>query len=226
MRINKHIAQAGKYSRREADKLIQEGKVQINGKPAELGQEVNIDDIVEVEGKQIKLIEQKYYVAFNKPYGVITTTNPDNENNIMEYIHSPVRLFPVGRLDVHSTGLIILTNDGDTAQKLMKSENGKEKEYIVTLEKPIKNPEIKKLSEGVILDDGKKTLPCRITTIHDKQISIVITQGMNRQIRRMCEAVGHQIKVLSRVRIAGIYIGDLKRGKWRPLTEKEIRSLL
>lgn len=226
MRINKFIASAGKFSRREADKLIDEGKIKINGRVAKLGDQAEITDKVTMDGKELSPVPQKYYIAFNKPFGVITTTNPENENNIMEYIHTPVRLFPVGRLDVHSTGLILLTNDGDTAQKLMKSENKKEKEYMVTLEKPIKDSEIKQLTYGVILDDGKKTLPAQIKRIHENQISIILIQGMNRQVRRMCEAIGHQIKVLTRVRIAGIVLGDLPRGKWRSLTDTEIRSIL
>jgi len=224
MRINKFIASAGKYSRREADSVVESGQVMINGKKAKLGDQVEKNDKVTINGKPIKTIEQKYYIAFNKPYGVITTTNPEMDNNVMDYIKTPVRLFPVGRLDVHSTGLILLTNDGDTAQKLMKSENQKEKEYIVTLEKPITDDDLKKMEKGIKLED-KKTLPAKIRRIHPEQFSITITQGMNRQVRRMCEELGYNVKILKRVRIAGVRLGEVARGKWRYLDEKEIESL-
>jgi 23S rRNA pseudouridine2604 synthase len=225
MRINKYIALSGQYSRRQADKLIQEGQVTLNGKKASLGDQVNDGDIIAINKKPIKTITDFTYIAFNKPFGVITTTNVQNTNTIMDYIDLPFRLFPVGRLDVHSTGLIILTNDGNTAQTLTKSKNGKEKEYLVTLNKPIINEHLEKMEKGIILDNGLKTLPAKVKRINQQQFSIILTQGMNRQVRRMCETLGYEVKILKLIRVAGVKLDDLPRGKWRHLTEKEISSL-
>ncbi|MBU0667788.1 rRNA pseudouridine synthase [Patescibacteria group bacterium] len=223
-RINKFLAQAGICSRRQADKLIANGEVTINGKKAELGATVSGEDKVKVNGKLIRQIAEKIYIAFHKPYGVITTTNPENNNNIMEYIDLPTRIYPIGRLDVQSSGLILLTNDGEIVNKLLKSENKQEKQYLITVDKPLTKADIEKLQNGIMLDD-RKTLPAKVKLISSHQFSITIIQGMNRQIRRMCEALGYNIKILKRVRFSGIELGDLPRGKWRHLTAEEIKSL-
>ena len=223
-RINKYLARAGICSRREADKLITAGEVEVNGKKADIGMPISEEDKVKVNGKIIHPITEKIYIAFHKPYGVITTTDADSNNNIMEYIDLPSRVFPIGRLDVESSGLILLTNDGEIANKLLKSENKQEKEYLVTVDKPFIKSDIEKLQNGIMLDD-RKTLPAKVKLISSHQLSITIIQGMNRQIRRMCQSLGYEIKILKRVRFAGIQLGDLTRGKWRYLTAEEMKSL-
>ncbi len=225
MRINKFLASSGMCSRRQADELIKNGKVTINGKKAELGDQVEGTEDVRINGKPAKPIEQKVYIAFHKPYGVICTTDPNADNNIIDYIKFPTRIFPIGRLDVESSGLILLTNDGDIVNKISKAQNGFQKEYHVTVDKPITPEGLTKLSEGVVIL-GKKTLPAITERISPNQFSIIIVQGMNRQIRRMCEAVGYNVKILKRVRIKNITLDELPRGKWRELTPEEVKALL
>lgn len=225
MRINKFLASSGMCSRRQADELIKNGKVTINGKKAELGDQVEGTEDVRINGKPAKPIEQKVYIAFHKPYGVICTTDPNADNNIIDYIKFPTRIFPIGRLDVESSGLILLTNDGDIVNKISKAQNGFQKEYHVTVDKPITPEALTKLSEGVVIL-GKKTLPAITERISPNQFSIIIVQGMNRQIRRMCEAVGYNVKILKRVRIKNITLDELPRGKWRELTPDEVKALL
>lgn len=223
-RINKFLAEAGVCSRREADRLIEAGKVTINGKQAVLGDTVKPQDKVQYNGKTIKPVEQKIYLALHKPYGAITTTDPNSTNTVMDYIQTSTRVYPIGRLDVHSSGLLLLTNDGDIVNKLLKSENKWEKEYLVTLNKKITEEDIEKLQKGVMLD-GRKTLPAKVQKVTSHQMSITIIQGMNRQVRRMCEKVGYDVKILKRVRIGNIRLGDLPRGKWRPLTKQEVQEI-
>ncbi len=223
-RINKFLAQAGICSRREADKLIETGKVTINGKKAQLGTAVSEKDHIKLNGKLISEKEKKVYIAFHKPFGVITTTNPESTNNIMEYFKIPERIYPIGRLDVQSSGLILLTNDGAIVNRLLKAENKQEKEYIVTVNKPLTDEAIEKLEKGIMLD-RRKTLPAKVKKRSTHQMSITIVQGINRQIRRMCEALGYDVKILKRTRIASIELKDLQRGKWRYLSDKEIRTL-
>lgn len=225
MRINKFLASSGMCSRRQADELIKNGKVTINGKQAELGDKVEGSEDIRINGKSAKPIEQKVYLAFHKPYGVICTTDPNADNNIIDYIKFPTRIFPIGRLDVESSGLILLTNDGDIVNKISKAQNGFQKEYQVTVDKPITPEALKKLSEGIVIL-GKKTLPAITERISPNQFTITIVQGMNRQIRRMCEAVGYNVKILKRVRIKNITLEELPRGKWRELTPNEIKTLL
>jgi 23S rRNA pseudouridine2604 synthase len=234
MRINKYLSTLGVCSRREADKLIQEQKVLINGKPATLGTQVTEKDKISINGRPIaSSMPQKIYIAFHKPYGVITTTDKSKPNNILEYINLPERVFPVGRLDVLSSGLILLTNDGDIVNNLMRAENKKEKEYFATLDKPMTPQDIKKLEKGITIIKKnssqkrvpQKTLPAIIKKISPNQLSITIIQGLNRQIRRMCEALGYEVKILKRIRIASIELGELPRGKWRILTPAEIASI-
>lgn len=225
MRINKFLASSGMCSRRQADELIKNGKVTINGKPAELGDQVEGSEDIRINGKPAKPIEHKVYIAFHKPYGVICTTDPNADNNIIDYIKFPTRIFPIGRLDVESSGLILLTNDGDIVNTISKAQNGFEKEYFVTVDKQITPEALRKLSEGVVIL-GKKTLPAKVEKISPTQFSIIIVQGMNRQIRRMCEAVGYNVKVLKRVRVKNITLEELPRGKWRHLTQQEVNDLL
>jgi 23S rRNA pseudouridine2604 synthase len=242
-RINKLLSQLGVCSRREADRLIELGKVTINGKKAGLGDQAEISDKIVVDGKPVSNKEiKKIYIAFHKPFGVITTTDPNKNNNVLEYIDMPERVYPIGRLDVESSGLILLTNDGDIVNKLLKSKSKVEKEYIVTVDKPFTPEALKKLASGVFLSHTKilknkvgvnrrvsmgkfKTLPAKIQKISPTQISITIVQGMNRQVRRMCEVLGFAVKILKRVRIANIHLNELPRGKWRPLTEEEIKGI-
>ncbi len=224
MRINKYLATAGVCSRREADRLIQDGKVFLNNRRAKLGDIVHPEDKVEVNRKLIKADLKKIYIAFHKPYGVITTTNQENENNIMEYIDLPVRVYPIGRLDVQSSGLILMTNDGDVVNKILKAENKQEKEYMVNVDKPLTPEALLKLEKGVIIE-GRKTLPAKIQKISPKQFTITIVQGLNRQIRQMCETLGYKVTILKRIRIANIRLEEMPRGKWRYLTDEEIKSL-
>lgn len=242
-RINKLLSQLGVCSRREADKLIENKKVQINGKIAKLGDHAGPDDQIKVAGKLVTNKPVKHiYIAFHKPFGVITTTDKSKDNNILEYIKIPERVYPVGRLDVETSGLILLTNDGEIVNTLLKARNKTEKEYLVTLDKPVKPEHLKKMEEGMYLERMKitkskdgvrrrvsmgkfKTLPAVVKKVSPNQISITIVQGMNRQVRRMCEALRYEVKILKRVRFAGVELGDLQRGKWRPLTETEIASL-
>lgn len=224
IRINKYIARAGICSRREADRLIESGKVKINGQKATLGTTVNETDTVTVNGKTIQPQEQKIYIAFHKPYGVITTTDPNSPNNVLDYVKTARRVYPIGRLDVQSSGLLLLTNDGEIVNTVLKSKNKQEKEYLITLNKPITEEHIQKLQDGIILD-GRKTLPARVKKINDRQIDMVLIQGMNRQIRRMCEQLGYEVKILKRIRVGNILLKDLPRGKWRHLTAKEVASL-
>jgi 23S rRNA pseudouridine2604 synthase len=226
MRINKYLANAGVCSRREADKFIESGKVFINGERAVLGQDVSDKDKVKFQGKFVSLEGiKKIYIAFNKPYSVITTTDLKSPNNIMEYVNAPSRVYPVGRLDVKSTGLILLTNDGDLVNRLLKAENRKEKEYMVMVNKPLEEKMLEKIRRGGILMDGRRTLPAKVEQIDTHKFSIIIVQGIKRQIRRVCENLGYIVMSLKRVRIAGVELRDLKEGKWRFLTEEEVKSL-
>ncbi|MFA5829549.1 MAG: pseudouridine synthase [Candidatus Gracilibacteria bacterium] len=227
MRINKFLAQAGVCSRREADELIRNGKVTINGKVAGLGDQITEEDNVEVEGKKVSKEEtEKVYIAFHKPFGVITTTDKTMDNNILDWVDLKThRIFPVGRLDVQSSGLILLTNDGEIVDKICRSVNQHEKEYLVTVDKSITPEFLKKMAEGVYIFK-RKTLPARIQQISPQQFDIVIVQGMNKQIRRMCEGLGYNVEILKRIRIMNIKLGELQRGKWRFLTNGERKDLL
>jgi len=223
-RINKYIADSGLSSRRAAEVYIRDGVVTINGKKAKLGDKVNPGDTVKVDGKIIKPTATKVYIAFNKPIGVITTTNQDYANNVMEYIDVPERVFPVGRLDVESSGLMLLTNDGDLSNSLSKGEGKCEKEYIVTVDKTVNGFLLQKLSNGVILD-GYRTLPAKASQMGSKSFSLIIMEGKNRQIRRMCEAFGYNVVKLERIRIGKIKLENLKSRRWRYLDNEEIKLL-
>ena len=225
-RINKYLSEVGYCSRRRADRLIEEGKVLINGKVPEIGTKVDDCDLVEVEGKRIEKStkQQKIYLAFNKPVGIVCTTNSEVEpDNIIDFIKYPTRIFPIGRLDKPSEGLIFLTNDGDIVNKILRARNNHEKEYIVRVNKPINRDFIQGMSNGVeILDTITKN--CFAKQLGPRNFKIVLTQGLNRQIRRMCEALGYRVRSLKRVRIMNIKL-DVPTGEYRELSKEELQEL-
>ena len=225
IRLNKYIASSGLCSRREADTLIESGKVTINGVTAVQGTKVNDGDVVEVSGKKITPDDSMVYIAFNKPLGVTCTTDSRDPSNIVDYIGYKDRIFPVGRLDKNSSGLILLTNDGSIVNKLLRAENGHEKEYVVTVNRPYDKNFIKQMESGVPVL-GQLTLPCKLKPVGDKTFKIILHQGLNRQIRRMCEYLGYRVTRLKRIRFMNIMLGDLESGKWRYLTAEEKKELL
>ncbi len=225
-RINKYLSEVGFCSRRRADRLIEEGKVTINGKVTEIGSKVEDDDKVEVEGQRIKKLtkQKKIYLAFNKPVGIVCTTNRRMEpHNIIDFIKYPKRIFPIGRLDKDSEGLIFLTNDGDIVNKILRARNNHEKEYIVIVNRPINREFIKSMSNGVKIL-GTTTKNCLVKQLSQKKFKIILTQGLNRQIRRMCEFFGYKVQSLKRVRIMNIKL-DLPTGKYREFTREELLEL-
>lgn len=224
-RINKYLSEMGYCSRRAADKLLEEGRITINGVIPELGTKVSDEDLVEVDGKAIREPQEDHvYIAFNKPIGIVCTTDTHREkNNIVDYINHPKRIFPIGRLDKPSEGLILLTSDGDIVNKILRARNNHEKEYLVRVDKPINPKFLEKMRNGVpILDTVTKK--CEVEKIDDMTFRIVLTQGLNRQIRRMCEFLGYEVKKLKRIRIMNIKL-DLPVGKWRDLTQEEFSKL-
>lgn len=224
MRINKYISETGFCSRRESDKLIEAGRVTINGRMAELGSTVSPGDDVRIDGNPLGAKKKSVYIALNKPVGITCTTELHVKGNIIDFVKHPERIFPIGRLDKDSQGLILLTNDGDIVNKILRAENNHEKEYIVTVDKPITPLFIQGMSGGVRIL-GTVTKPCKVTKISDRVFKIVLTQGLNRQIRRMCQAFGYQVRQLKRVRIMNIELGELRVGQWRDLTERELTEL-
>ena len=225
IRINKYLSEVGFCSRRAADKLLEEGRITINGKIPELGTKVSDEDEIFVDGKTIKKVEEEFvYIAFNKPVGIVCTTDTKREkNNIVDYINHPKRIFPIGRLDKPSEGLILLTSDGDIVNKILRAKNNHEKEYYVRVDKPITEKFLEKMRNGVpILDTVTKK--CEVEKIDTMNFRIVLTQGLNRQIRRMCEYLGYEVKKLKRIRIMNIKL-DLPVGKWRDLTPQEMNEL-
>ena len=225
IRINKYLSEVGFCSRREADRLLEEGRITINGRVPELGTKVSDEDEIFVDGKTIKKTEEEFvYIAFNKPVGIVCTTDTKREkNNIVDYINHPKRIFPIGRLDKPSEGLILLTSDGDIVNKILRAKNNHEKEYYVRVNKPITEKFLEKMRNGVpILDTVTKK--CEVEKIDTMNFRIVLTQGLNRQIRRMCEHLDYEVKKLKRVRIMNIKL-DLPVGKWRDLTPQEVNEL-
>ncbi len=225
IRINKYIASSGLCSRREADTLIESGKVTINGEVAAQGSKVMDGDIVLVNGMKVTPDDDMVYIAFNKPLGVTCTTDKRDPSNIIDYIGFDERIFPVGRLDKNSSGLILLTNDGSIVNKLLRAENGHEKEYLVTVNRPYDKNFIRSMESGVPVL-GQLTLPCKLKPAGDKTFKIILHQGLNRQIRRMCEYLGYKVTRLKRIRFMNITLGDLETGKWRYLTAGEKKELL
>ena len=223
-RINKYLSEVGFCSRRKADDYISDGRVYINGKPALLGSKVSIEDEISVDGEIIQNKDKKkVYIAFNKPVGIECTGNNKVKDNIIDYINHKERLFTIGRIDKQSEGLILLTNDGDIVNNVLRAENKKEKEYIVTVNKKITTEFIDKMRKGVRIM-GRITRKCFVKKIHENRFKIILTQGMNRQIRRMCEVLGYRVTKLKRVRIMDIHL-DTKVGEYRNLNNDEIGQL-
>ena len=220
MRLNKFISESGKASRRGTDKLIEEGRVKINGRKAKIGDQVKPGDKVMVNGQLLRLARNNVYLALNKPVGITCTTEKNVKGNIVDLVNHPLRVFNIGRLDKDSDGLILLTNDGDIVNEILRAENNHEKEYIVSVDKPITPEFVEKMSKGVRIL-GTKTLPCKVEQLSKYEFKIILTQGLNRQIRRMCEALGYEVYRLQRVRIMNIHLGNLPVGQWRDLTKKE-----
>ena len=225
VRLNKYLSEIGHCSRRAADKLIDAGRIQVNGQKVVMGQKVTPQDQIEVDGVLIEdHQERNVYIAFNKPVGIVCTTDTRVEkDNIIDFINYPSRIFPIGRLDKPSEGLILLTNDGDIVNKILRARNNHEKEYIVTVNKPVTGEFIEKMANGVPVLDTI-TRKCVVEQLHKKQFRIVLTQGLNRQIRRMCEYLDYRVVKLKRIRIMNIEL-NVGIGKYRDLTKKELSEL-
>ena len=225
VRLNKYLSEIGHCSRRAADKLIDAGRIQVNGQQVVMGQKVTPQDRIEIDGILVEdLREKNVYLAFNKPVGIVCTTDTRVEkDNIIEYINYPSRIFPIGRLDKPSEGLILMTNDGDIVNKILRARNNHEKEYIVTVNKPVTAEFIEKMANGIPILDTI-TRKCEVEQIHKKEFRIVLTQGLNRQIRRMCEYLDYRVVKLKRIRIMNIHL-DVGVGKNRNLTKKELAEL-
>lgn len=224
VRVNKYIASSGFCSRREADRLVESGKVTVDGIPAQNGTLVEEGSVVCVDGKEVFPEDKKIYIALHKPLGITCTTDRRDPTNIIDYIGMDDRIFPIGRLDKNSSGLILLTNDGDIVNKLLRAENGHEKEYMVRVDHKIA-PDFKQKMENGVIILGRKTLPCKVEITGTHTFNIVLKQGLNRQIRRMCDALGYRVTKLRRVRFINIKLGDMKPGDRRFLTSDEIKGL-
>jgi 23S rRNA pseudouridine2604 synthase len=225
VRLNKYISETGVCSRREADKWIDAGRVTCNGQLAALGTRIVDGDEVCIDGRAIGVKKKQIYIALNKPVGITCTTEAHIEDNIIDLIGHPERIFPIGRLDKDSEGLILLTNNGDIVNEILRSENNHEKEYIVTVDRPITDLSLKMMASGVKIM-GELTKPCQVSRIDQVSFRMILTQGLNRQIRRMCSALGYKAQRLQRVRIMNIHLGTLSSGRWRHLTAPELTGLL
>jgi 23S rRNA pseudouridine2604 synthase len=225
MRLNKYISETGICSRREADQWIAAGRVRVNGQLAELGTKVEASDRVEVDDKPVGVPTRHVYLALNKPVGITCTTERHIAGNIVDFIKHRERIFPIGRLDKDSDGLILLTNNGDIVNEILRAEHGHEKEYVVTIDRPVSNEFLFGMAHGVDILDTR-TQPCQVRLIGKNVFGIILTQGLNRQIRRMCAVFGVNVRRLQRVRIINIRLGDLKIGQWRDLSQEELRGLL
>lgn len=228
VRINKYLSAAGFCSRREADRLVEAGRVSIDGRIAGMGDKVSDGQKVQVDNKDISVEEEKILLVFNKPAGIVcTTTDSQGANNIVDYIGYNKRIYPIGRLDKDSHGLILMTNNGEIMDKILRSTNGHEKEYIVEVNKDIDDEFVKNMSKGVYLEELERTtLPCKVYKDGKRKFRIILTQGLNRQIRRMCDNLGYRVVDLKRIRIMNIVLGDLKEGSYRNVTDKEYSRLL
>ncbi|MFC1788197.1 pseudouridine synthase [Patescibacteria group bacterium] len=224
IRINKYLAEHGYCSRREADRLVKAGKVFINDQKAKLGDKITDQDDIRVLGRDKKVKPKKIYIMLHKPVGMISTTDSRSKDNIVQYIDYPERIYPVGRLDVKSSGLILLTNDGALANRIMHPRYEHDKEYVVEVNRPLKRIEIGKLQNGVELEDGP-TLPAKVRQMTPEKFAIILEEGRNRQIRRMVEAIGAEVVSLKRTRILTLKLAQFPVGEWRHLSEKEIRDL-
>lgn len=227
VRINKYLSEAGVCSRREADRLIEAGKITIDGELATTGARVQEGQKICVEGRCVSKEEEEILIAFNKPIGIVCTSAKIEKDNVIDYINYPKRIYPIGRLDKDSEGLLLLTNNGEIVNKMMRAGNYHEKEYIVTVNRPISDSFIHGMANGVpLVELNATTRKCVVEQIGKKQFRIVLTQGLNRQIRRMCEYFGYRVEKLVRVRIMNINIGDLKSGQYRNLTKQEYADLM
>jgi len=226
MRINKYISETGYCSRRETNRLIAAGRITINGKVCEKGADVEPEDIVLIDGKEIPYNDREpVYLALNKPIGIVCTAAEQVEGNIIQYVNYPSRIFAIGRLDKASEGLIFLTNDGDIVNKMMRSEHNHDKEYVVTVDKPVTDEFVRAMSQGVeILDVVTK--PCEVHKHSENVFRIILTQGLNLQIRRMCKTLGYRVLNLERIRIMNVTLDGLERGQWRHLEKQELENLL
>lgn len=224
IRLNKFLSDAGFCSRREADRRIEQGEVTVNNETAVMGQKVTLDDVVRVKGQIISREEEQVVIAFNKPVGVECTTDAANPHNIVDYIGYHKRIYPIGRLDKNSQGLILLTNDGSLVNNILKASNYHEKEYVVTVDKPVSDEFIKTMSSGVEILD-QMTRPCKVTKVNKHTFRIILTQGLNRQIRRMCEALGYKVQKLKRIRIMSVELGNLPMGQYRNVTDEELAAM-
>ena len=224
MRLNKYLSDAGVCSRREADRLVEEGKILVDGVQATLGMQVTAEQEILENGKKVEREEKKTLLVFHKPRGVECTTSPKVKNNVISYIGYPIRVYYVGRLDKDSEGLLLLTNEGELVNKIMRAGNCHEKEYVVTVDKPITREFIQKMKNGVPVL-GTVTRKCQVFQTGKRTFQIILTQGMNRQIRRMCEYLGYRVKRLKRVRVMNICLGDLPVGKYREATAEEMQVL-
>lgn len=225
MRLNKYISESGATSRRGADAAIAEGRVRVNGVVATLGTQVAEGDVVELDGRPIASRTEFTYIALNKPVGITCTTERHVEGNIIDFVNHPQRIFPIGRLDKDSEGLILLTNNGDIVNELLRVENRHEKEYVVTVDRPITDDFLFGMAHGVDILDTR-TLPCAVRRISRNVFGIILTQGLNRQIRRMCAAFDYKVRRLQRVRINNLRVDGLAPGQWRDLKIDELRGLL
>ncbi|HEY2679317.1 MAG TPA: pseudouridine synthase [Steroidobacteraceae bacterium] len=225
MRLNKYISETGVCSRREADKWIEAGRVTLNGLAAGLGTQVAAGDEVRVDGELIGAKKKRIYLALNKPVGIICTTETHIADNIVDHVGYAERIFPIGRLDRESEGLILLTNDGDIVNEILRSENNHEKEYVVWVDRPITDLALRMLAGGVKIM-GEVTKPAKVVRVDPQSFRIILTQGLNRQIRRMCSALGYKARRLKRVRIMHVQLGELRPGQWRHLNESELAGLL
>lgn len=225
MRINRYISDSGCCSRREADRLINEGRVRINGRTAQLGQKVQPGDSVTLDGKPVTGSGPKKYLALYKPRGIVCTADPREKYNVVDYLGYPERVYPVGRLDKDSEGLLIMTSDGNIVNRLLRAAGGHEKEYQVTVDRAVTAEFLRRMSAGVPVLD-RITLPCRVRATGKFSFDIILVQGLNRQIRRMCEYLGYRVQKLRRVRIMNIELGDMQPGDWRELTGAELETLM
>ena len=226
VRINKYLSQAGICSRRQADTYVEEGRVEVDGEIAVSGTKVLPGQSVTFDGKPVKIQEDLIFLAFHKPRGIVCTASKEEKDNIIDYINYPTRIYPVGRLDKDSQGLILLTNDGEAANQIMKARNYHEKEYVVTVDQKITPEFLRQMSGGLYLKElDVHTRPCTVTKVNDRTFRIILTQGYNRQIRRMCETCGYRVTRLVRTRVMNVLLGDLAPGTYRELTAEEMRKL-
>lgn len=230
LRINKYLTGAGYCSRRGADKLVAEGRVRIDDTLASMGSQVTSGQRVYVDDAEVLQAERHVYIALNKPIGITCTLEDDIDGNILEYMDYPQRIFPIGRLDKDSSGLILLTSDGEIVNKILRAENNHEKEYLVAVDRPLTSSFIRRMSAGVRITNMRTRLfettkKCRVEQLGSHRFKIILTQGLNRQIRRMCSALGYRVMTLKRVRIMNIHLGDLQVGQWRYVTQEELTVL-